>query len=1279
MLPDSLNSRFSPINRATAEKLIDFSGGILALEQLGKQQLEGAVALHNMIVDPDIRMGYLADEVGMGKTYIALGVVSLLRFFNSSLRVLYITPSRNIQEKWQNDYSNFLEHNFREANGRVRSIHGGPAFPSSNSNNLHGLINDASSGYFGDFFVRGASFSFALSEDYEELDRQLDRLQSQVPARDWRDIAESARQDAGKYKQRVKLQYARALNYVLPDFDLVVIDEAHNFKKGFETSSRNLILSRVLGFNREDDDSISHYQYQPRVAAALLMSATPYDRNLTHLYNQLRMVGKANLLPAHIKIDDKEVVKEHLKRFMVRRLNRLDIDDRPHTRNMYRAEHRKGETAQISLTSDEQKLVMALVQKKVGESLTRDGSSASFQTGMLASFESFAESSKSPPVEFDGDDQEKKKGGDAADKHVVSHISDSYKELNHGKMLPHPKMDHVTDKLGQDAFNDGEKSLVFVRRVKSVAELKGKLDEFYSRWLNQYIQEELSENPGSMAVMRKLYAAYLELTKKKELTVSEGEVGEEDKHSNDNFFTWFFRGELDPIAKSIAKETEIQPPLNFRNRLTDKDSNAALTFELNWAALLIQESGLELEMDSLVKIAGFANRYFPDQKFRPGKEYGPFRAIQAGFLKWWYEGRNDEAIGYLLEYFYPKIPIPQSELETIAITVEDVEGALKFCSIFNEISRHPMGKEIFPTLNDTLSFVREHVRQEKPGSDKVLRRELRKLEIHRELFCTLLRIDHPFIDLYLSRLMIDSERLTAETVPELVAHFLGRIAAQSPEQFSTRRILRDLSCELDLIIKTNFTDIYKLKAVEDRNYIKQRLSPLTPVIGATGETYKGRSNQARKFRMPGYPMILVSTDVFQEGEDLHTFCANVMHYGLSGTPVAIEQKVGRVDRVSSLAHRRLSGNNDQDFHKHFIQVVFPYVKETIEFFQVRSLCRNINEFILSMSEVEPSARRITDENDVDLEVQDTTEIPGQINKLLTSPYEVTVNDEGILDQCEEVDRHSVRREDTVTHVTSLLKQLKIMHCGQDKVDTFIRSTKSSNEFLLGLERSFRTYPLPKEITDLLTFMQKHCWQTFHRTQAVETDKGEFKLYFNAEMLVGDINLTQPAEVSALFERLSGHLVGELKAPDISRIRDCVDTWLDDRPIPTDRAKMTSYRVNEKVGGLSVDFEFHSSTGETVRTHQVEIYQYADDLVFLSRVTEDGDCFSLTPQNLVEYTWLRNRKIDLVEFVPSPEGALMARVTHPITHLQPDEFMYCAHAVAIEADRLEYLLSEEDVF
>ena len=77
------------------------------------------------------------------------------------------------------------------------------------------------------------------------------------------------------------------------------------------------------------------------------------------------------------------------------RLNVLQIAGKDHTRNMYRKEWRSGEQAEIRLASDEQKLVTALVQKKVGEMLVKENGSPSFQTGLLASFESYAESTGS--------------------------------------------------------------------------------------------------------------------------------------------------------------------------------------------------------------------------------------------------------------------------------------------------------------------------------------------------------------------------------------------------------------------------------------------------------------------------------------------------------------------------------------------------------------------------------------------------------------------------------------------------------------------------------------------------------------------------------------------------------------------------------------------------------------------------------------------------------------------------------------------------------------------
>ena len=169
--------------------------------------------------------------------------------------------------------------------------------------------------------------------------------------------------------------------------------------------------------------------------------------------------------------------------------------------------------------------------------------------------------------------------------------------------------------------------------------------------------------------------------------------------------------------------------------------------------------------------------------------------------------------------------------------------------------------------------------------------------------------------------------------------------------FNTYWECQQLARHLDLIIKTNFPEIYDKSAGQYRLYLARALNPVAPIMGATGDTAPTRSAQARKFRMPGYPLALISTNVFQEGEDLHTFCDSVMHYGLSGSPVSIEQKIGRVDRVGSQAQRRLLAMDDNatPSYDDFIQVTYPFVRESIEVFQVRQLCHNINDFIRSLN------------------------------------------------------------------------------------------------------------------------------------------------------------------------------------------------------------------------------------------------------------------------------------------------------------------------------------------
>lgn len=66
---------------------------------------------------------------------------------------------------------------------------------------------------------------------------------------------------------------------------------------------------------------------------------------------------------------------------------------------------------------------------------------------------------------------------------------------------------------------------------------------------------------------------------------------------------------------------------------------------------------------------------------------------------------------------------------------------------------------------------------------------------------------------------------------------------------------------------------------------------------------ESRERLREAFNTPLYPMILVANEVMQEGLDLHHHCRRVVHHDLAWNPAQLEQRVGRVDRLGSLVQR----------------------------------------------------------------------------------------------------------------------------------------------------------------------------------------------------------------------------------------------------------------------------------------------------------------------------------------------------------------------------------------
>ena len=65
-----------------------------------------------------------------------------------------------------------------------------------------------------------------------------------------------------------------------------------------------------------------------------------------------------------------------------------------------------------------------------------------------------------------------------------------------------------------------------------------------------------------------------------------------------------------------------------------------------------------------------------------------------------------------------------------------------------------------------------------------------------------------------------------------------------------------------------------------------------------------RSEVREAFNSPFWPFVLATTSVGQEGLDFHLYCRDVFHWNLPSNPVDLEQREGRINRRDCLAVRR---------------------------------------------------------------------------------------------------------------------------------------------------------------------------------------------------------------------------------------------------------------------------------------------------------------------------------------------------------------------------------------
>ncbi|UUC21418.1 DEAD/DEAH box helicase family protein [Pseudomonas asiatica] len=1247
------------INQATAASLIDFSAGKQELEQLAVQQLEGTVALHNRLADH--RVAYLADEVGMGKTYIALGVAALMRRFNPSLRVLYLLPKNNVRDKWVKDYRSFVEYNYVPRDLSVKGLGNQPVAPYLVCLGLPELIQVVATSSNRDYFICTSAFSFALGNTVADLRASLSQFARLLPQH--MEAANKLRAELhdglsgsefSKLKNKVKAAWAKALNDILPRFDLVVVDEAHNLKKGRDTSDRNQLLAMLLGADSEHTN---------RVGRLLLLSATPFDRQLNHLHNQLNLFGLSReaALPSGNDCTS-DSAQAALGRLIVRRLNAIELGGKIHTRNMYRQEHRTGTAAEVQMTI-EQHLFAALMQKKVSEYL-QENCAGRFELGMLASFESYLPGEKNKAIEFDGQDDQPIEGNkrDAQDRHVVESLIDDFNQ-EFKTTPPHPKMDWVADKTHELSFGKGKKQLIFVRRVRSVSELKFKLERAYDAWLGDYIRSD-----SAVSHWFDKYSAQVR-DRNQALTDEVGEDGEA-RASSENFFTWFYRGKNAELE--LGAEQLMQLPFNFRNVLAQN----SYMFEPNWATLegMPSVADCQIQWQEWIHSNG-KTKPTPQLRFRLA-QYAYLKTVQA-------QGgvQAKIAAGRILSTAFEGF---KAEVDLADLTALHAELERKtFWDVTRSLSELA---SIAPAWsNETFQLLATQ-------DELVAERAVRRILTHTELLAVACRLDHPFIDLYSLRSARRGDNET-DADSNLITGFVELLMKQrsSGAGFSSFQILYDLACNLDLLIKLNFADAYHTSADKLTRYLTAQLNPLSPVSGATGENSTNRSPLARKFRMPGYPRVLISTDVFQEGEDLHTFCDSIQHYGISASPIALEQKVGRVDRIASMAHRRM-GSAGELYGQHFIQVGYPHIRESLEFFQVRQAAANLNAFQRSLHRLGDGSATFQQSIDMREQLAKSSAIEPQITEPLESLFKISTEDligEDFRSLLQTEQGGVVRR---LAHVRS-----QVEHCLSQLLDdstTPVRLQETTNGWgwdgngAVPVAFQVRSAKgLAKLLISATSLAAIDCsYSELHASSRVnwlrelqktplvrlqwdsyDSATGAAKLKRNTEVYAGGEEVLISIEVDDIYQRVLGA---------VAKDNSSSEQWDGIRQKVKALCKVNGRVSICEEADSRLLFTFHHEG----RKQPVDWCLSGSHVVFSSVVLDKHKTLALAQAGksiadcpLITHTLRRNLAFDLVDFHIDKPGQLAVRACHPIAHLNNEELEFIACSVASEADRLEQIL------
>ncbi|MBB2145739.1 hypothetical protein GM921_09595 [Pedobacter sp. LMG 31464] len=947
---------------------------------------------------------YIADEVGLGKTYIGLGIATLLKHASTKKGPycdVMVVPKKNLQDKWLKELRNFGSHNY------LTSSAGHLALLENDEIIKDRLRPIEDSEPFS--ILRMTSFSSLSS--YRKGHREY--LTNEVFGNNGfcREMLLRAR-DLKYFNKDFKTELLKLvaclLNAMSNRIDCLIVDEAHNYKHGLgvNASNRNIATMLLLGAGRDDKILSDFPELKDRMKSSLAkkvicLSATPKDRDIMEVKAQLDCLLKKHPLR---KCTEREEVLNALPGILIRGNMEYFLEEQIYSRNQCRHEHRNGnvdlaeKAVQIELGNGFDSVFWQLLQFQSIRHLSQKPN-ASFEIGMLAGFESYqVDMDKKVAAQTDDDGRDvvqkeyeivqHRNQKDSEDANIIREIVNSYRKNFGHQPPPHPKLSRLETEVTNQITNQ-QKSLIFVRRIATVDELVKRLILRYDRdiilngalkFTGRYTKYE-SEDVG---LMKKAFA--------------NSHDQERISHAVSSFAAfpqvvkWWRK--LSSPAKSDLKdminycylrgEADVSKVINMIIS-TKKPSRANLSTVLHALELASERYFEQIDLEDFTAAENEEEELRYDSFF---KSYFTKRHKE-GFL---FKQKVYRENFFDLNIFLVMLSDPK---------LKDLAQKTAWRTDFSLASAERLTGKRFTVAQE---LFRNSLLQEDPKP--IDGRRYHAKELKKQTFITELLLIHCKDELYswvskhstvsmreflihfmaLNALLISIFQNGSGLLPAFVANSTGKkinkelinllVPTDAPFHFvfqEVRTILKDYN----LIISVNFQH-------RDSQKILSQLNNMSPVVGASGQD-KNRSTIATRFRMPGFPYVLVATDIFHEGEDLHTYCQQVYHYGIAWNPSGIEQRTGRVDRINSLSYRLLNSTGVRTFSNK-VQVYYPYLSKSVEVNQVVKLLGHINTFVRDFNNIENSNNYDSTVGLTDQVTED--DIPKAIQERLHSKYDI---------------------------------------------------------------------------------------------------------------------------------------------------------------------------------------------------------------------------------------------------------------------------------------------------